>query len=499
MANSVALAFFAYLAFMICVGVYFSKKSNNLTDYFLGGRKMGSWLTAFSAQASDMSSWLLMGLPGAVYLSGAGEAWIAIGLGAGTYFNWLLVAKRLRKYSAAAGNAITIPEYFQNRFDTKSPAIRIVCAVIIFVFFLIYTASSFNGAAKLIENVFGVNYTISLLIGAAVILAYTITGGYFAVVWTDFIQGMLMFVALLAVPIITYAIVSADYSQMLASDPSFMSLTQGPSGTYSWQYIASNLAWGLGYFGMPHILIRFMSIKSSKLIRKSRIIAMVWVIITLFAAVMIGALGKVYLQHIGVDALEGAASETIFMVMVQHLAPGFIAGILLCAIIAAIMSTSDSQLLVTASAASNDIYKAVINKGASEKQLLILSRIAVLAVAAIAFLLALNPENSVMGLVSYAWAGFGAAFGPAMLLSLYWKRMTASGAIAGIVTGGVVVVAWNQWLGKILLVAEDGSTVYELLPAFILSTIVIVVVSLLSPAPSDKVIKQFDEAKTVDI
>lgn len=492
MFNLVALAFIVYLAFMIGIGVYFSKKSANMSDYFLGGRGMGSWLTALSAQASDMSSWLLMGLPGAVYLSGAGEAWIAIGLGLGTYLNWLFVAKPLRKYSAVAGDAITIPQYFQNRFNTKSPAIRVVCAVIIFVFFLIYTASSFNAAAKLINTVFGVDYKIGLTIGVIVILAYTIMGGFFAVVWTDFFQGTLMFIALMAVPIIAYAAVKTDYAAMMSAHPHFMSLTLGENGTYSWQYIASNLAWGLGYFGMPHILVRFMAIKNSSMIRKSRIIAIIWVGVTLFAAVMVGAIGKVYLEKMGMPALEGAASETIFMVLVQKIAPSFIAGILLCAIVAAIMSTSDSQLLVTASAASNDVYKTVINKNATEKQLLILSRASVLAVSLIAYIIALNPENSVMGLVSYAWAGFGAAFGPAMILSLYWKRMTVSGAMAGMITGGLTVLIWNKYLA-------ESTGIYELLPAFIISAVAVVIVSLVSPAPSEKTMADFENAKKAEI
>jgi sodium/proline symporter len=496
---SVALAFFAYLLFMIGIGVFFSKKSSNVSDYFLGGRGMGSWLTALSAQASDMSSWLLMGLPGAVYLSGVGESWIAIGLALGTYLNWLLVAKRLRKYSYVANDSITIPQYFQNRFNSQTPVIRVACAVIIFIFFLVYTASSFNAAAKLLLTVFGIKYNIGLTVGVIVILAYTITGGYFAVVWTDFFQGMLMFVALMAVPIIAYTIVKVDLNAMMQQTPEFFSMTHGESGVYSWQYIASNLAWGLGYFGMPHILVRFMSIKNSSMITKSRRIAIVWVVITLFAAVMVGVTGKCYIAKMGLTELDSVTSETVFMVLVQKLTPGFIAGILLCAIVAAIMSTSDSQLLVTASAVSNDIYKTLFNKNATDKQLLMLSRGAVLVIAVMAYFLALNPENSVMGLVSYAWAGLGAAFGPAILISLYWKRMTANGAVAGIITGGAVVIIWGSFLKDKLLVAADGTQVYELLPAFIISSIVIVVVSLLSKKPDEKVIADFEKVKTVEV
>lgn len=498
------LAFVIYLGCMIGIGVIFSRKSSNMSDYFLGGRGMNSWLTALSAQASDMSSWLLMGLPGAIYLSGLGEAWIAVGLGIGTYLNWLFVAKRLRKYSAVANDSITIPEYFQNRFDSKGSALKVTCAIIIFIFFLIYTASSFNAAAKLLNTVFGIKYSLGLTIGVIVIMVYTFLGGYFAVVWTDFFQGMLMFFALLIVPIITYGIVSADFSQIVHSvpgNPQYMSFTHGADGSaYSWQYIVSNLGWGLGYFGMPHILVRFMSIKSSDMIKKSRIIATVWVVITLIASVMVALTGYAYMSGTGLEIFTDAAgSETIFMLLVSKLTPGFIAGILLCAIVAAIMSTSDSQMLVTASAVSNDIYKTIFNKNASDKQLLLLSRIAIIAVAAIAYVLALNPDNSVMSLVSYAWAGLGAAFGPAMVLSLFWKRMTMSGALAGMISGGATVVIWKEYLGKFLLVDAGGNVLYELVPAFAISIICIVVVSLISKTPSQKVLDDFEKVKTIDI
>ena len=493
------LAFVVYLGAMIGIGVIFSRKSSNVSDYFLGGRGMNSWLTALSAQASDMSSWLLMGLPGAIYLSGLGEAWIAVGLGIGTYLNWLLVAKRLRKYSAIANDSITIPEYFQNRFDSSSSALKVTCAIIIFIFFLIYTASSFNAAAKLLNTVFGINYTLGLTIGVLVIMLYTFLGGYFAVVWTDFFQGMLMFFALMIVPIIAYGVVSTDFSQIVHSvpgNPEYMSFIRGKDGNiYSWQYIVSNLGWGLGYFGMPHILVRFMSIKSADMIRKSRIIASVWVFITLVASVFVALTGYAYMSGTGMTMFTDAAgSETIFMLLVQKLTPGFIAGILLCAIVAAIMS-----MLVTASAVANDIYKAVINKDANDKQLLTLSRIAIIIVAIIAFLIALNPNNSVMSLVSYAWAGLGAAFGPTMLLSLFWKRMTMSGALAGMISGGATVIIWKQFLGKTLLVGSDGTVLYELIPAFVISIIFIVVVSLISPKPSQKVIDDFEKVNSVDL
>lgn len=487
----IIVAFALYLSIMIGIGVAFSKKSNNVSDYFLGGRQMGSWLTALSAQASDMSSWLLMGLPGAVYVSGISSGWIAIGLGIGTYLNWLIVAKRLRSYSQVAGDAITIPQYFQNRFDADSKAVRIVCAVIIFIFFLIYTASGFNAAAKLIENVFGIRYQIGLTIGAIVILAYTFMGGYFAVVWTDFFQGMLMFFALLIVPIVAYAAIGSEsFEAITSAKVGYMNLMANGDQPYKFVDIVSNLAWGLGYFGMPHILVRFMSIKSTDLIKKSRIIAMIWVIISLAASVAVGCIGYVYLEKIGAAPLEGAAAETIFMVLVQKLTPGLIAGILLCAIVSAIMSTSDSQLLVTASAVTNDIYAITAKSKPSEKQLLTLSRIAIAVVAVIAYVLALNPDNTVMALVANAWAGFGAAFGPAMILSLFWRRMTMNGALAGMISGAAVVMLWNKFL-------TERTGIYELLPAFFISLALIVIVSLADKHPTKKVLDQFDKVQAL--
>lgn len=486
----VILAFGIYLCFMLGIGFFFSRKSKDVSDYFLGGRQMGSWVTALSAQASDMSSWLLMGLPGAIYLSGLGSAWIAIGLTIGTYLNWKIVAARLRKYSYATGDAITIPQFLQNRFDTGSSIIRLICAVIIFVFFLVYTASGFNAAAKLINNVFGLDYTIGLTIGVVIILAYTFLGGYFAVVWTDFFQGLLMFFALLIVPIVAFCSIenaSFDMIKEMSPGESYWSLTESTSIVD----IISNLGWGLGYFGMPHILVRFMSIKSSDLIKKSRIIAMVWVILSFIGSVGVALIGYAYLEQHGIT-LKGADSETIFMVLVKMVAPGFLAGILLCAIVSAIMSTSDSQLLVSASAVSNDFYKVVFRKNATNKELLLVSKIAVLIIGVVAYIIALDPNNTVMSLVSYAWAGFGAAFGPVILFALMWKRMTMSGAIAGMLSGGICVVVWNAFL-------TESTGLYELVPAFILSSVMIVVVSLLSKKPSQQIVDTFESIKDLKI
>lgn len=489
---SIISAFVIYLGIMLGIGFLFSSKSNNASDYFLGGRGMGSWLTALSAQASDMSSWLLMGLPGAVYISGLSSAWIAVGLALGTYLNWKIVASRLRSFSAAAGDAITIPQYLQNRFNSNTSSVRVVCAVIIFIFFLVYTASGFNAAAKLLNNVFGIDYVLGLTIGTAVIMVYTFLGGFFAVVWTDFFQGMLMFFALMIVPIIAYFLLdNVSLVQIGEMKTNFLSFTANADGSIKWTDIISNLGWGLGYFGMPHILVRFMAIKSSSLIKKSRIIAMVWVLITLVASVMIGIIGYAYLAQNGKFLNSPEAAETVFMVLIQDIVPGFAAGILLCAIVSAIMSTSDSQLLVTASAVSNDLYKALFRKEASDKELLKVSRIAVVIVSVIAYIMALDPSATVMGLVSYAWAGFGAAFGPTILFSLFWKRMTMYGALAGMVSGGVAVVLWKSFL--------SATGIYEIVPAFIISCIVIVGISLIDKEPGEDVTSLFDKALKVKI
>lgn len=479
-------SFILYLLVLLGIGFYFSKKSTTMSDYFLGGRKMGIWVTALSAQASDMSSWLLMSVPGAVYISGLGSAWIAIGLLIGTYLNWKIVAQRLRKYSQAAGNAITIPQYLQNRFNSDSVVIRTVCAVIIFVFFLVYTASGFNAAAKLLDSVFGLNYYVGLTIGALLIMVYTFLGGFFAVVWTDFFQGLLMFFALLIVPIVAYTAIEASTFEMINDlRPHFYSMAYSGGTPIKWTEIISSLGWGLGYFGMPHILVRFMAIKDSKMLKKSRIIAMVWVTVSLIAAVLVGVIGLVYLQQHGIILTTDAEAEKVFMILVQMIVPGFFAGILLCAIVSAIMSTSDSQLLVTASAVTNDIYKATFKKEAGDKELLWVSRIAVIVVSAIAYIIALDKDATVMKLVSNAWAGFGASFGPIMLFSLFWKRTTMKGALTGMISGGLCVILWNMFL-------TEATGIYELIPAFILSSVLIVVVSLFDEEPDAKIIQTFE-------
>lgn len=505
----VIIAFVVYALVILGIGIFSYKKSKSMNDYFIGGRQLGSWTTAISAQASDMSGWLLMGLPGAIFARGLTESWIAIGLLVGTYLNWKLLASRLRKMSYAAGDAITIPEYFQKRFFTVNPVIRFACAAIIFVFFLVYTASAFSSGAKLFNFIFGTDYTLSLTIGAFIIISYTFLGGFFAVCWTDLIQGLLMFAALVVVPIVCI-VQTPDISavQFLndagAEISNYLDLFHGVDGGIAWTTILSGLAWGLGYFGMPHILVRFMAIKSSGLIKKSRLIATVWVVVTLGAAVLVGIFGYIFLHSAGNEAMLAEFGqlgdvERIFMFLSGKLLPGVIAGIVLSAILAAIMSTADSQLLVTASSVTNDMFK-LFKKDAKDKTLMWISRGTVIAVAVIAYFIALDENSSVMGLVSYAWAGLGAAFGPAMLLSLFWKRMTMSGAVAGIISGGASVVIWEMVpmipSDGAMLTLSAGTGIYSLLPAFAIALAAIIIVSLCTKVDSAKVADLFQKVKT---
>lgn len=497
------VVFILYALVMLAIGIYFYKKSKSMSDYFIAGRSLGPWTTAISAQASDMSGWLLMGLPGAILVSGLTESWIAIGLFIGTYLNWRLLAARLRKMSYAAGNAITIPEYLQKRFFTESPVVRLVCAAIIFVFFLVYTASAFSAGAKLFAFIFNTdNYTLCLTIGALIIISYTFLGGFFAVCWTDLIQGILMFVALVVVPIVAVCnipdMATAGFGTINLEKPIteyYLSFINNANGEIAWTTIISGLAWGLGYFGMPHILVRFMAIKSSDMIKKSRIIAVIWVFITLIAAVLVGIFGNMYLTshpELMEKFLALGDAEKIFMFMSSTLLPALFAGIVLAAILAAIMSTADSQLLVTASAVTNDMFM-LFKKDASDKTLMWVSRLTVVGISVIAYFIALDPNSSVMGLVSYAWAGLGAAFGPAMLLSLFWKRMTIWGAVAGAAVGGASVIIWES------VPVLAGTGIYSLLPAFALAMAAVVIVSLLTKVDSAKVDELFKKANNTDI
>lgn len=490
---SLVLAFVAYLIFMIGIGMYFYGKNRTTTEYFLGGRKLGSWVTSMSAQASDMSGWLLMGLPGAAYLSGLSASWIAIGLAIGTYLNWRFVAKPLRQYTRVAGDAITLPQFFSNRFRDESGMINLVASVFILVFYLFYTASAFVGAAKLFSSVFGIPYLAALAVGVLVVVSYTFAGGFFAVCWTDFFQGLLMFFCVLAVP--TLAIhgmggPSAFLGQVEAYNPNFLSfLVDGATNqALTGLGIVSLVAWGLGYFGQPHILVRFMGIASPAAIKKSRRIATVWVVVSLSAAVLIGIAGRMYLP---VDLAATGAQETVYITMVTHIFPVFIAGVFLSAILAAIMSTADSQLLVTSSAITEDLYHAKLRPHASAMEQMWVSRICVVVVALVAALIATDPDSTVLGLVEYAWAGFGATFGPLVLCALFWKRCNRYGALAGIVVGGVVDLVWAQLSGGIF-------DLYEIVPGFLCSLAAILIVSLLTPAPDAAIVKEFDSYRTCE-
>lgn len=481
----IVLIFFVYVAGMVGIGFFFMGKNNSIGDYILGGRSLNPWVAAMSAQASDMSGWLLTGLPGLAFLSAAGTkeaVWTAIGLAVGTYLNWLFVAKRLRAYSEVADDALTIPEYFEKRFYDPRGFLKIICALFILFFFLIYTASMFVAGAKLFSTIFEIPYLTALLIGGVVIVSYTVMGGFMAVSWTDLVQGILMFIALIIVPAMLLFGNFVDPSS--AMEQVVTGFTQlGTSEDFPGIIIASALAWGLGYFGQPHILARFMGIKRASFVRPARVIAMVWVLISMAGALAVGMAGRAY--------YPGGLSdhETIFMMLVRAMFNPVIAGVLLSAILAAIMSTADSQLLVTSSAFANDIYYQ-FDKGAPQQRLLWVSRMTVMAVSVVALIMAASPDSSVFGLVSYAWAGFGAAFGPAILLSLFWRRMNLPSAYAGVLSGGLGTILFKYLKG--LSGGQGIFAVYEILPAFILSVVVIIVVALATGQPDAKILAQFD-------
>lgn len=442
-----------------------------------------------------------MGLPGAVYMLGTGQVWIAVGLFIGTVLNWLFVSARLRRYTIKAGNSLTLPQYFENRYKDKSRVLRVASSLFIMIFFLVYTASAFSAGGKLFSSVFGIDYKVALTIGATIILVYTFMGGFWAVCVTDFIQGLLMLVGLLFVPIAAYFLIggwsevnNAVTSQGLNADTYFNFMYSGDSkmGVID---IISQLGWALGYFGMPHILIRFMAVKSEKELKKSKSIAITWVALSLAAACFIGMIGRAYLEPLAEGASENVYIEMILKMFKDDIPVMFIGGIFLCGILAAIMSTADSQLLVTASSISEDLYKGVVNKDASDKKILKISRITVILVAIIAFVMALDPNNSVMGLVSNAWAGFGAAFGPLVLCSIFWKRGNGVGAIISMITGGLTVIVWDyiplcngQTLG-----AATG--LYSLVVGFAIGLVGMIVGSLVTKAPSEDIMKEFDEVK----
>lgn len=480
---AIIIAFIVYLGLMMLIGIYYYRRTRSMADYILGNRKLGAWVTSLSAEASDMSGWMLMGLPGFAYIAGLNAGWIALGLALGTYANWKFVAARLRKYTELANNSLTLPDFLQNRYEDKSNLLRIIPAVFILLFFIIYTSSGFVAGGKLFETIFALPYTQALFLGAFVVVFYTLAGGFLAVCWTDFIQGVMMFFAILLVPAAASYLLggpSVTLAAIYTMEPSFFNPFQKPDGsTLGFIEFISLMGWGLGYFGQPHILVRFMAIRSSAELGRAMHIAMTWVAISLAAAVLVGMVGRAYLT----EPLFGTATETVFLVMTDSIFNPFIAGLILSAVLAAIMSTASAQLLVAASAFAQDFYRSLLHKNASQSELVWVSRISVLAIAALSLTLAMNPESLILDMVAYAWAGFGAAFGPALLASLFWRRATRNGILAGIITGGVTVLVWKQF-------ALFG--LYEIIPGFILALCAIYVVSLLDKEPAKSITDTFD-------
>ncbi|WP_037440617.1 sodium/proline symporter PutP [Shewanella mangrovi] len=479
-ATPIAVTFVAYLLAMMAIGFWAYRATDSIDDYILGGRQMGPAVTALSVGASDMSGWLLLGLPGAVYLGGMGEAWIGIGLVLGAWINWLFVAKRLRIYTELADNALTLPDFFQKRFNDTSGILKLVSALTTLLFFTFYTSSGMVGGAILFEKVFGLDYQIALVAGSIIIVAYTFVGGFFAVSWTDFFQGCLMLLALLIVPMSIFTH-PESHKSLDTLDPAVLSLF---SDKLTLIGLCSAVAWGLGYFGQPHILSRFMAIRSSDEIKISRRIAMSWMTISLLGALATGIAGMLYFADTPLDN-----PETVFIHLTQIAFNPWIGGILIAAILSAIMSTIDSQLLVCSSVVTEDFYRRWLRKDASNAELMLVGRIAVLVVAIIAGIIALDPQNSVLGLVSYAWAGFGAAFGPVVLLSLFWGSYSRYGAIASIVVGAATVVLWKLGTGEIF-------KLYEIVPGFLFSCIAGIVVSKIFPAQGNT-LKRYALFKTL--
>lgn len=488
--NPTLVTFLVYIIAMIGIGLYAYKSTNNFDDYILGGRSLGSVVTALSAGASDMSGWLLMGLPGAIYLSGLSEAWIAVGLIIGAWLNWLLVAGRLRVHTEVQNNALTLPDYFTGRFADRKRILRMISAIVILVFFAIYCASGMVAGSRLFESIFGWDYTTALWISAIATISYVCIGGFLAISWTDTFQAGLMIFALLLTPIMTYLAIDGNAAQFTVLLETARPQAMHIVSELSTVAILSSLAWGLGYFGQPHILVRFMAADSVKTIPAARRIGMTWMILCLGGAVGAGFIAIAYFQqHPELAAVVSQNPETVFMELTKILFNPWIAGIVLAAILAAVMSTLSCQLLVCSTTLTEDMYKAFIRKTASQKELVWVGRFMVLAVAVLAICLASNPDSKVLGLVAYAWAGFGAAFGPLIILSLFWKRMTLNGAIAGIIVGAVTVIVWKNALGHLGL--------YEIIPGFIFSWISIVVVSLMGKAPEAEVVQRFEQADSM--
>ena len=506
----VVLAILVYFIVVLTIGFIYAKRSNSsASEYFLGGRKVGPWFTALSAEASDMSGYLLMGLPGLAYWCGASDVgWTAIGLAIGTYLNWLLVAKRLRKYSVAAGDSITLPGFYSNRFHDDKNIVSTIAAIIILIFFCVYCGSCFVTCGRLFNSLFGWDYAVMMAFGALIVFLYTMVGGYLSVVATDFVQGCLMFFALVVVVCgsITMAGGLDNTVAFLSDIPGYLSMTTmatptvdangvqavqgaqplfGEPAEYGLLTIVSTMSWGLGYFGMPQVLVRFMGIRSEEEVKTSRRIAVVWVVISMFAAVMIGIIGR-YLMP--TELLTQSSAETIFIVLSKTMLPSFFCGLVVSGILAASMSSASSYLLITGSSVAENIFRGVFKKNATDNQVLIVSRITLAAVLLFGIAIAWDENSVIFQVVSYAWAGLGASFGPLTLFALYWRRTTKQGAIAGMVTGAVMVIVWHN------LIKPIGGVfgIYELMPAFLCSCLAIVIVSLLTKEPEQAVLDEFD-------
>lgn len=509
----ILIAMIVYMAAVIVIGIVFAAKANKSSEnYFLGGRTLGPWVTAMSAEASDMSGWLLMGLPGVAYWCGLADAfWTALGLALGTYINWLIVSKRLRRYSIRANNAITLPEFFSNRFRENKKIVLTISALFILVFFTVYAASCFVTCGKLFSTLFGLPYVWMMIIGAIFVLLYTILGGFLAESASDFMQGIVMFVALTVIVVIGTVKAGGlgaviDNAKSIPGFFEFFGLANptldeagkqlvqngkpvfGSALPYGALSVASMLAWGLGYFGMPQVLLRFMAIRKESELKRSRQIAMIWVVISLAVAVFIGIMGRAVFP---VEHLTKSGAENIFITLSQSSLPAILAGFVMAGILAATISSSDSYLLIAASAVAKNVFQGVVKKKATDKQVMLVTRVTLLVIAVIAIVIALDENSVIFNVVSFAWAGFGATFGPLMLFSLFWKRINRIGAVAGMLSGGVMVFVWK------LLISKLGGVfaIYELLPAFIVSSVVIVVVSLLTEAPSKEIEEDFEAVK----
>jgi len=483
MSAAVVTTFVIYFAVLLGVGMYFYRRSEDIEDYLLGGRGMGAWVTALSAQASDMSGWLLMGLPGAIYLGGLSNAWIAVGLLAGTVLNWVLVSRRLRVYTQQT-NAITLPCFFEVRFGDPTGLLRVLSAIVILVFFAIYASSGLVATGLLFESCFGVKYRYAVLVGGAIIIAYTFLGGFLAVCWTDLLQGLLMVFAIVVVPMLTYRSAggAAAIGDAMAERGILGLVPAGEGGAVL--AIVSHLAWGLGYFGQPHILVRFMSARSLEKLRRSMAIAIVWVVLSLGGAVAAGLTGIAMFEGLG-----GGEEEKVFIYMIRELFNPWFGGVLLAAIFSAIMSTIDSQLLVSSSALSEDFYVKAIKREASEKEVVWVGRVCVILISAVALVMALNKESTILRIVAYAWGGFGAAFGPVVLFGLFSRRTSWQSVLAGMVTGVVVLVLWKQ--------AGLGEKLYEIVPGFAANCVVIAVGNHFFGQRDEKVLAEYDRVETI--